>query len=64
MQNAGSALKTMGVSMEDGMAYFTAIDEIMQDSGKSSNGLKAIAMNMTGINVSAKDGSLSLKFGA
>lgn len=60
MQNAGSSLKTMGVDLETGVAYFTAIDEIMQNSGKSSNGLKAIAQNMTSINVSAKDGSLKL----
>lgn len=64
MQTAGASLKTMGASVTDGMAYFAAIDEIMQNSGKSANGLKAIAQNMTGINVSAKDGSLSLKFGA
>lgn len=60
MQTAGASLKTMGTSVTDGMAYFAAIDEIMQNSGKSANGLKAIAQNMTGINVSAKDGSLSL----
>lgn len=60
MQNTGSALKAMNVSLEDGMAYFVAIDEIMQNAGMSSNGLKAIAMNMTGITVSAKDGSLSM----
>lgn len=60
MQNAGASLKTMGASVSDGMAYFTAIDEIMQNSGKSSNGLKAIAQNLTGITVSAKDGSIKL----
>ena len=60
LQNAGASLKTMGASVTDGMAYFTAIDEIMQNSGKSSNGLKAIAQNLTGITVSAKDGSLKL----
>lgn len=60
MQNAGASLKTMGASVTDGMAYFTAINEIMQNAGKSSNGLKAIAQNMTGITVSAKDGSLKL----
>lgn len=60
LQNAGSSLKTMGASVTDGMAYFVAIDEIMQNAGKSSNGLKAIAQNMTGITVSAKDGSLKL----
>ena len=60
MQNAGASLKTMGASVTDSMAYFTAINEIMQNAGKSSNGLKAIAQNMTGITVSAKDGSLKL----
>ena len=60
MQNAGASLKTMGASFTDGVAYFTAIDEIMQNAGKSSNGLKAIAQNLTGITVSAKDGSLKL----
>lgn len=60
MQNAGASLKTMGASFTDGVAYFVAIDEIMQNAGKSSNGLKAIAQNLTGITVSAKDGSLKL----
>ncbi len=60
LRNSASTLNASGVSMEQSVAMAVAMNEILQDAGRSGNALKSISAGMTGLTASAKDGSIQL----
>ena len=60
LADVGSVLNAYGVGLGDSIALITAANESMGDPTKVANGLKSIAINMAGLQTSAKDGSISL----
>lgn len=60
LANVGSVLNAYGVSLGDSIALITAANESMGDPTKVANGLKSIAINMAGLQTSAKDGTITL----
>lgn len=46
--------------MEKSVAMVVAINEVLQNAGKSGNALKSISAGLSGLTVSAKDGSIQL----
>ena len=60
LQQSASALQTNGVSMEKSVAMVVAMNEVLQNAGKSGNALKSISAGLSGLTVSAKDGSIQL----
>ena len=60
LQQSASALQTNGVSMEKSVAMVVAMNEVLQNAGKSGNSLKSISAGLSGLTVSAKDGSIQL----
>ena len=48
LQNSASAMATMGGTLEETIALFTAAQEITQDSSKTGNALRSIAMRIRG----------------
>lgn len=60
MKRGGAVLKQYGVSLEDSVGLITASNESIQNPEKVGNGLKSIAINLSGMKANAKDGSLEL----
>lgn len=60
LANVGSVLNAYGISLGDSIALITAANESMGDPTKVANGLKSIAINMAGLQTSAKDGTITL----
>lgn len=48
LQNSASAMAAMGGTLEETIALFTAAQEITQDSSKTGNALRSIAMRIRG----------------
>ena len=46
--------------MEESVGMAVAMNEVLQDAGRSGNALKSISAGMAGLTVSAKDGTLQL----
>ena len=46
--------------MEESVGMAVAMNEVLQDAGRSGNALKSISAGMAGLTVSAKDGSIQL----
>jgi|GEM_PF-3314311 len=60
MKRGGAVLHQYGVSLEDTVAMITASNESVQNPEKVGNGLKSIAINLSGMKANAKDGTLEL----
>lgn len=60
LADVGSVLNAYGISLGDSIALITAANESMGDPTKVANGLKSIAINMAGLQTSAKDGTITL----
>lgn len=60
LQQSASALQTNGVSLEQSTAMIVAMNEVLQDANKSGNSIKSISAGLSGVAVSAKDGSIQL----
>lgn len=60
LADVGSVLNAYGIGLGDSIALITAANESMGDPTKVANGLKSIAINMAGLQTSAKDGTITL----
>ena len=60
MQRGGSVLANYGVDLKDSVAMITGANESLQDPARIGNGLKSIAINLSGIKANAKTGNLEL----
>lgn len=60
MRNGGTVLGQYGLSFEESAALMMSGIEVLQNGSQVGNGLKSIAMNMTGIKTSAADGEIQL----
>ena len=60
LKRSSSALQANGVSMEQSVAMATAMNEVLQDAGKAGTSLKSLSASLTGVQVSARDGSIEL----
>lgn len=59
-----SVASSSGMEIYQAVSYATATNETLQNPEKTGNALKTIITNLNGLKTSAKDGSISLKFGA
>ena len=60
LRQSASTLQAQGVSMEQSVGMAVALNEIMQDAGRTGTALKSMSTGMAGLTVSAKDGSIQL----
>ena len=60
LQRGGSVLANYGVDLKDSVAMITGANESLQDPARIGNGLKSIAINLSGIKANAKTGNLEL----
>lgn len=60
LSRGGSVLSNYGVSLSDSVAMISAANESIQDPQRVGNGLKTIALNLSGMKTNAKQGTLEL----
>lgn len=59
-QGGGAVLANYGVEIGDATAMITAANTSLQNGSRVGNGLKSIGINITGLKVSAKEGTMEL----
>lgn len=60
MKRGGAVLANYNVSLADSIGLITATNEAIQDPARVGNGLKSIAINLAGMKVNAKNGTMEL----
>ena len=60
MSRGGSVLSNYGVSISDSIALISSANESIQDPQRVGNGLKTIALNLSGMKTNAKTGAMEL----
>ena len=60
LSRGGSVLSNYGVSIADSIAIISAANESIQDPQRVGNGLKTIAIRLSGVQANAKTGTLEL----
>ena len=60
MSRGGSVLSNYGVSIADSVALISSANESIQDPQRVGNGLKTIALNLSGMKTNAKTGAMEL----
>ena len=60
LSRGGSVLSNYGVSIADSVALISSANESIQDPQRVGNGLKTIALNLSGMKTNAKTGAMEL----
>ena len=60
LSRGGSVLSNYGVSIADSVAIISAANESIQDPQRVGNGLKTIALNLSGMKTNARTGAMEL----
>ena len=60
MSRGGSVLSNYGVSISDSIALISSANESIQDPQRVGNGLKTIALNLSGMKTNARTGAMEL----
>lgn len=60
LADSGAVLNSYGVSLGDSIALITSANESLQDPNKVATGLKSMAINLAGLQTSAKNGDITL----
>lgn len=60
LQRGGAVLSNYGVSLADSVAMISGANESIQNPERIGNGLKSIAINLSGMKTNAKSGNMEL----